>query len=111
MENALSRTFRVCVFSSTEDALAFARSTQTLDVLVTDLDLALSALGGCNIARDIRARFPLVPIFVFSNAAASDYRLLILRGMKRTWIMSKFFDTLFIARRVQAAMSNLAGSP
>jgi CheY-like chemotaxis protein len=104
MENALSQSFRICVFSTSEDALAFVRSTQTIDVLITDLDLALSALGGCNIARDVRARFPLVPIFVFSGASDSDHRLVILRAMKRVRFMSKPFGALFIARRVQAAL-------
>lgn len=104
MESALSQFFRVCVFSNSEDALAFVRSNRRFKVLITDLDLALSAIGGCNIARDVRARFPLIPIFVFQNASANDHRLVILRKMKGVQLMSKPFDALFIARRVQAAL-------
>ncbi|MGK5085272.1 Orn/Lys/Arg decarboxylase N-terminal domain-containing protein [Bdellovibrionota bacterium FG-1] len=106
MENALGQMFRVCVFSNAEDALTFARSTQTFDALITDLDLALSALGGCNIVRDVRTRFPQVPIFVFSNASAQDHRLVILRGMPGVRFMSAF-DVFFVARRVQKALSEL----
>ena len=104
MEKSLSKQFRVCVFSNSEDALNFSHSTNTFDLLITDLDLALSALGGCNIVRDVRAQFPQVPILLFSDASANDHRLVILRGMKRVQFMSKPFDALFIARRVQMAL-------
>ena len=108
MERSLNQLFRVCVFSSSEDALTFARSTPAFDALVTDLDLALSALGGCNVARDVRARFPEVPIFIFSGTSDSDHRLIILRGMSGIRFMSKPFGGLFIAQRVQAALNEKA---
>jgi CheY-like chemotaxis protein len=104
MERSLGRSFRVCIFSTSEDALTFSRSTPELHALVTDLDLALSALGGCNIARDVRSRFPEVPIFVFSSAPANDHRLVILRGMKKVWLLSGPFGFLFVARRLRAAL-------
>ena len=78
--SALGKLFRVCAFSTAEDALAFVRSTVTLDVLITDLDLGLSAIGGCNIARDVEQKFPQSRIFVFSDTPANDHRLLILRA-------------------------------
>lgn len=108
MEKSLSKLFRICVFSNSEDALTFAKSTQAFDLLITDLDLALSALGGCNVARDVRARFPQVPILVFSDVSPGDHRLLILKGMKGIRFMSKPFDALLIARRAQAALSERA---
>lgn len=109
MEKSLSQLFRVCVFSNSEDALTFTRSTPTFDALVTDLDLALSALGGCNVARDVRTWFPQAPIFVFSKASSSDHRLVILRGMKGVRLISNPLDILFLTRRVQAALSEQVG--
>jgi DNA-binding response OmpR family regulator len=111
MEAALSRWFRVCIFSSSEDALVFARSTRTLNVLITDLDLALSALGGCNIARDVRERFPAAPIFVFSNGDARDHRLVLLRSMAGVSILSKPFGAFFLVRKVKAALAGAAARP
>jgi len=106
MEAALSNCFRVCVFSGPEDALAFVRSTHSLDVLVTDLDLGLSALGGCNIARDVRERFPESLIFVFSNGDANDHRLVILRGMSGIKLLFKPFGAFSLVRQVKAALAS-----
>jgi len=106
-EAALSNYFRVCVFSSSEDALGFVRSTQKLDVLVTDLDLGLSALGGCNIARDVRERFPESLIFVFSNGDANDHRLAILRGMSGIKFLFKPFGAFSLVRQVKAALASV----
>ena len=104
MESRLSRQFRVCVFASSEDALAFVRSRREFDVLITDLDLALSTIGGCNIARDVRSRFPGVPIFVFPNVPADDHRLVILRGMKGVRFLFKPLDVLRITGLLRAAL-------
>jgi DNA-binding NarL/FixJ family response regulator len=105
LERTLSDSFHVSVFSNTEDALAFVGSAHSLDVLVTDLDLGLSALGGCNIARDVAHRFPKSRIFVFSDGiAANDHRLLILRDMKMVQFLSKF-EAVFLARRLSRELS------
>lgn len=106
MERALSHSFRVCVFSSTEDALTFVRSTEELDVLITELDLGLSALGGCNIARDVEHRFPNALVFVFSGATENDHRLVILRGAKGVRYLSKPLDALLVARRLKMALNH-----
>ena len=84
MEKALNKWFRVCIFSTTEDALAFVRSTRSLDVLITDLDLSLSVLGGCNIAREVHQIFPECHIFIFKNSAENDHRMMILNGMNQS---------------------------
>jgi DNA-binding response OmpR family regulator len=106
MKKSLSQWFRVSIFSSSEDALIFARSVRSCDALITDLNLALSALGGCNVARDFRVRFPQAPIFVFSDGSVYDYRLVILQKMRGIHFLYKPFDALFISRRVQNILKN-----
>lgn len=106
MERSLGKLFRVCAFSTAEDALAFVRSTVTLDVLITDLDLGLSAIGGCNIARDVEQKFPQSRIFVFSDTPANDHRLLILRGMKKVKYLTKPFGAFFLSRHVVAELAH-----
>lgn len=109
MENTLSKWFRVCIFSTTEDALAFVRSTQVLDVLITDLDLNLSVLGGCNIAREAHQVFPQCQIFVFHSAALNDHRTVILQGIKKVRYLSKPFGALFLVRHVKNALQGGKG--
>ena len=104
MERGLGEWFRVCAFSTSEDALAFVRSASNCDVLITDLDLGMSALGGCNIARDVQSRFPDALIFVFSNSSYSDHRLLILRGMRSVALVTKSFGGFFMVSKVRAAL-------
>jgi hypothetical protein len=104
MERSLGERFRICLFSGTEDAIAFARTAPRIDVLVTDLDLGLSALGGCNIARDVQHRFPQALIYVFARAAANDHRLLILRGTENLRLLTKPWGALSLAKEVRRAL-------
>jgi CheY-like chemotaxis protein len=106
MEHSLSQLFRVCAFSSPEDALAFVQSIQEFDVLITDLDLEISVIGGCNIVRDVKQRFHESLIFVFSNASISDHRIILLRGTKGIQFITKPFDALFITRTVKKAIES-----
>jgi len=104
MEKTLSKWFRLCVFSGSEEASAFARSVTDFGVLITDLDLGVSPLGGCNIARDVNKRFPNSPIFVFSEANLNDHRHVILQGMKQVKFLSKPFGALFLVREIKNAL-------
>lgn len=100
LTRTLGKFFDVSVFSTTESALAFVKHSRVVDFLITDLDLGLSALGGCNIARDVVQRFPQARVFVLSDGIlANDHRLVILRGMNGVQFLSKF-DALFLARRL-----------
>jgi CheY-like chemotaxis protein len=105
MEINLSKWFRVCVFSTTEDALAFVRSIKSLDVLVTDLDLSLSILGGCNIAREVHQLFPECNIFIFKSSVENDHRMVILNGMNKIKFLSKPFGSLFLVSNIKSALS------
>lgn len=109
MEQSLEKFFRLCVFSGSEEASTFARSASKLDVLVTDLDLGVSALGGCNIAREVAQLFPESPIFVFSGERHQDHRLVILRAMKKVKIISKPFGAFRIVREVKKALNDKRG--
>jgi DNA-binding NtrC family response regulator len=105
MEKALSRWFRVCIFSTVEDATAFVRSTKSLDVLITDLDLSLSVLGGCNIAREVHQVFPQCHIFIFRSSNEDDHRMMILNGMNRVKFLTKPFGSLFLVSHVKTALN------
>ena len=105
MEKSLGKFFRLCVFSGFEEASVFVRSASKLDVLVTDLDLGVSAIGGCNIAREVRQMFPESPIFAFSGERRQDHRLVILRAMKRVKILSKPFGAIRIVHEIKKALN------
>lgn len=101
LERSLGESFCVSIFSNTEDALTFVESTEALDVLVTELNLGHSTLGGCNIARGVALRFPDARIFVFSDRiATNDYRLLILRSMKSVRLLTTL-RAVFLARKLR----------
>jgi CheY-like chemotaxis protein len=104
LERSLRKNFRICVFSSTEDALTFARSTRSLDALITDLDIARSALGGCNIARDVRHRFPGALIYVLSATSRNDHRLGFLREIPGIKYLSKPLGALFLGHNLKTAL-------
>lgn len=105
MERRLRKLFRINVFSNAKDALAFVRSTSELDALVTDLDLGVSTLGGCNIAREAAQQFPNARIFVFSDGlAANDHRILILRDLSTVKLLSKV-EAVFLAGRLSREFS------
>ncbi len=104
MERALGKQFRTHVFSSSERATAFIGAAKRLDVLVTDLELGLATLGGCNIARDAIQRFPESQIFIFSDAPASDHRLLILKGIGKVKYLSKPLGAFLLARHLRRAL-------
>ena len=103
MERSLTQLFRLCVFSNPDDALAFIKSTRTLDGLITELELGQSAIGGCNIARGARQLFPNCAIFVFPNGARSDHRTHILNEMTGVKMMTKPFDIFLLSRRLAEA--------
>jgi response regulator RpfG family c-di-GMP phosphodiesterase len=105
MERTLSKWFRVCIFSTAEDALFFVRSTKVLDVLITDLNLNLSALGGCNVAREVHHIFPKSHIFIFNDVSSSDHRYIILKNIKKVKYLSKFFGSVFLVRHVKNALT------
>lgn len=105
MERSLGEKFRLHVFSRFDEALAFVRSTSHLDVLITELDIAFSVMGGCNIAREVSQRFPKSSILVFSNGASDDHRFMMFHDMKSVRFLSKPFDAFFLVRRVKDAMA------
>ncbi len=104
MERSLGDHCRLCVFSRAEEAIAFVKVSSELDILITDLDLTSSALGGCNIARKVGRRFPRSILFVFAHHHSEDHRLIILKSMKAVRFLSKPFDAFFIRRLVKMAI-------
>jgi len=105
MERALGEKFQLHVFSGSDEALAFVRSISHVEVLITELNIASSVVGGCTIAREVGQRFPKSSILVFSNCASDDHRLLMLHGMKSVRLLSKPFDAFFLVRHVKNAMA------
>lgn len=106
MARALRDKFRLHIFSGTDEALDFVRSTPHVDVLITELDFRSSALGGCNIAREVDQRFRNASIFVFLNGDSDDHRLMMLRGIKTVRFLTKPFDAFFLVRYVENATTH-----
>ena len=111
LERSLSKEFRLSCFSGAEDALAFIQTTSSLDVLVTGLKTDFSPLGGCNIARGARQRFPNALIYVFSSGLPSDdYRVNLLRTMVDIKILSTPLNALFLRRKIRSALQGKASA-
>jgi len=104
MKRNLRDSFRYFVFSTSEKALAFVRSLPHLDALVTELDLDFSTRGGCNIARAVKQQFPKAFIFVFADDSKEDHRLILLRGLKDIYFLSKPFDVFFLSRYIKKVL-------
>jgi len=105
MERSLGEQYRVRSFSNSEKALASVRSIHYLDLLITELDLVGSVLGGCNIAREVKQRFPKTPILVFLDTRSGDHRVELLSGMERVRFISKPWDAIFIGRNVATVLA------
>jgi DNA-binding response OmpR family regulator len=104
MERDLRTGFRTQVFDNAEMALDHVRVAKGIDVLVSELDLGSSPLGGCNVARELKSRFPQSLVFVFVSAGADDHRLDILSALHGVTFLDKPFGAFFLARRIRNAM-------
>ncbi|MGK5088146.1 hypothetical protein WDW86_11360 [Bdellovibrionota bacterium FG-2] len=111
MKQSLTGTYRLLVFAGNENTRDFIRTARCIDVLITELDLGVATFGGCNIARDVKDRFPDSKIFVFANAESDDYRLMILRSMKTVRFLRKPLDAVFLSRHVKSALANDLEAP
>lgn len=106
IHKSLSRDFHVSSFAESQDALAYARSATSVDVLVTDLDLARSAVGGCSLARDVRRRFPNCLVVIFDNSSSQDHRLGLLENMPNLIVLKKPFGAFSLRRVVLKALTS-----
>ena len=83
----------------------YVRSAKKIDVLVTELDVEGSPLGGCNLARDVKKRFPKAMVYVFSDETADAHRLAVLNVLTDVTILKKPFGALFLSRRIRETLT------
>jgi len=107
MEQGLRSNFDLIVFANAESALEYIRSAKSVDVLVSELDLGRSPIGGCNIARELKQRFPDSFVFMFLSGNADDHRLDILSSLTRVRLLDKPFGAFFLSRRVKKAFKEV----
>jgi hypothetical protein len=107
LEKGLRRHFNLRIFARAEEALDYARSAAGIDILVSELNLGSSPLGGCNVAREVKARFPESLIFIFRGGGADDHRLGILGALSRVTLLDKPFGALFLSRRIRSVLRSL----
>lgn len=105
LETSLKNAFDLKVFSVAADAFDYAKSTKGIDILVTELDVGSSPLGGCNVARTVKLHFPDCWIYVFSSARAADHRLATLSGLSKVTVLTKPLDVFFLPRRIREALA------
>src|SRR6185503_13826853 len=98
MEQSLKTQFDLRIFANTESALEYIRSAESVDVLVSQLDFGGSPIGGCNIARELKQRFPDSFVFMFLGEHSDDHRLDILSSLTRVTLLDKPFGALFLSR-------------
>jgi hypothetical protein len=106
MEQSLRANFTVRMFDGAEDALDYARKAPSIDILVSELDLGNSPLGGCNIAREVKQRFPDSLVFIFLGGRPDDHRLDILSALSRVTILDKPLGALFLSRRIRKTLNS-----
>lgn len=95
IEKWLTPECDLTIFSDSEGALAYISSLSELSFLIAGLNLRDSAVGGCSIAREVRRRFPSVPILILEWGSETDHRNFLLREMPQVMRIRNLFDLWF----------------
>lgn len=112
LEYLLSRRFEVTWFSHAGSAIAYLRSGDPVDLLITSVNLESSdRLGGCNVARAFHEAFPGAPVIVFTRKDEDDYRMRLLRGIPKLRVARKPFEVFRVPGMAASALGMGARIP